>query len=324
MEAAEQHGRNRILPDIRKLDLNLVTVLHALLLERNLTRAGERIGMTQPAVSTALGRLREIYDDPLLVREGRGFVLTPRAQQLIPVIAEAVVEAELAFDAVPLFDPATSTRTFLLSASDYVLSELTAPLLSLFAQDAPNANIEFDGLPLTGTISPIDLLRRDLIVAATGRGIPGKHTSLFSDRFVCLIDQANPALHDGTLTIEAVAALRHVRSVFGAHASTHIDDMLDAAGIDPRTAVTVHGFLAVPFAIRGTSWIGWVPERTARRFAGPLGLIVAGTPFEPGVLVEACYWHPSKTNDLARQWLVQQLRRAAELVEFGAGGLSER
>lgn len=314
---------DRAVADIRKLDLNLVSVLHALLLERNLTRAGERIGMTQPAVSTALGRLREIYDDPLLERDGRGFVLTSRAQQLLPVVAEAVAQAELAFEAVPAFDPASSTRTFLLSASDYVLSELTVPLLTLFEREAPQANIQFDGLPILGTVSPIDLLRRDLIVAATGRGIPGKQTSLFSDRYVCLADAANPALREGRLTLEAIASLRHIRSVFGAHASTHVDDMLEAAGVEPKTAITVQGFLAVPFAIPGTEWIGWVPERTARRFAAPLGLVVADTELAPSVLIEACYWHPSKTVDPARQWLVQKLREASELVEFGGAGFSD-
>ncbi len=308
------------MPDARKLDLNLVSVLDAVLRERNLTRAGERIGMTPPAVAAALGRLREIYDDPLLVKDGRGFRLTERAQRLAPIMAEAVAEAERAFELVPAFEPATSRRTFLISASDYVLSEITKPLLSLFERDAPQANVQFDSLPLAGTITPVDLLRRDLLVAATGRGIPGKQASLFSDRYVCLADAANPALEDGALSLAAIAGLRHIRSVFGPHASTHVDDMLAAAGIEPPAAMTVQGFLAVPFALPGTDWIGWVPERTARRYAGDLGLVVARTPIAPSVLVEAAYWHPSKTNDAARQWLVLKLREASEVVEFGDDG----
>lgn len=312
------------LPDIRKLDLNLVSMLHTLLVERNLTRTGERLGMTPPAVSAALGRLREIFEDPLLQRDGRGFILTERAQQLLPVVSETVAEISRTFDFVPAFEPMTSTRTFLLSGSDYVLSEITAPLLTLFEREAPHASIQFDGLPLTGEISPIDLLRRDLMVAATGRGIPGKQTALFSDRFVCIVDAANPALQDGALSLEAIAALRHIRSVFGPHASTHVDDMLAAAGLTPNTAMTVQGFLPVPYALPGTPWIGWVPERTARRFACPLGLVAAETPIAPSVLVEAAYWHPSKTNDPARQWLVHKLRQASEVVEFGEEGYEAR
>jgi DNA-binding transcriptional LysR family regulator len=303
--------------DVRKLDLNLVVVLDALLAERNLTRAGELVGMTQPAVSGALSRLRELFDDPLLEREGRGFVLTPRAESLIPSVAECMASVQRTFDILPTFDPVSSTRTFLVSASDYVLAEITSPLLSILQRDAPHTKVEFDGLPIEDMVSPIDLLRRDITIAGTGRGVPGKRASLFSDRFVCLVDPANPALRDGALSLDALRRLRYVRSVFGPHTSTHVDDMLNAAGIAPRTALTVQGFMPVPFALAGTDWVGWVPERTANRYAEPLGLVIADTPIAPSVLVEAAHWHPSKSDDPAIQWLVQQLRGAAELVEFG-------
>jgi DNA-binding transcriptional LysR family regulator len=303
--------------DIRKLDLNLVVVLEALLAERNLTRAGERVGMTQPAVSSALTRLRELYDDPLLEREGRGFVLTPRAESLIPVVAECMVEVQRTFDVLPDFDPATSTRTFLVSASDYVLSEITSPLLSLLAREAPLTSIEFDPLPVEATVTPVDLLRRDLMIVGTGRGVPGKRASLFSDRFVCVVDVNNPALRDGELSLETLARMAHVRSVFGPQVSTHVDDMLSAADIAPRVALTVQGFLPVPFAIAGTPWVGWVPERTAMRYADSLGLVIAKTPIKPSVLVEAAHWHPSKSADPSLQWLVRQLRATAEVLEFG-------
>jgi DNA-binding transcriptional LysR family regulator len=303
--------------DVRKLDLNLVVVLEALLIECNLTRAGERVGMTQPAVSGALARLRELFDDPLLQREGRGFVLTPRAESLIPAVAECMAAVQRTFDALPAFDAETSTRTFLVAASDYVLSELTSPLLGLLEREAPHTRVEFSGMPVAQMISPVDLLRCDVTIAGTGRNVPGKRTSLFSDRFVCLVDAANPALRDGELSIEAIRRLRMVRSVFGPHVSTHTDDMLAEAGIIPSVAMTVQGFLSVPFALPGTPWIGWVPERTANRYAASLGLVIAKTPIAPSVLVEAAHWHPSKSADPSLQWLVKKLREAAEVVEFG-------
>ncbi len=303
--------------DVRKLDLNLLIVLDALLEERNLTRAGERVGMTQPAVSGALTRLRELFDDPLLEREGRGFLLTPRAESLIPAVAECMASVHRTFDILPTFEPATSTRTFLVSASDYVLAEITSPLLSLLEAEAPHTRVAFDGLPVEAVVSPVDLLRRDITIAGTGRGVPGKRVSLFSDRFVCLVAADNPALDDGMLSLEALKRMRYVRSVFGSHVSTHVDDMLGAAGIVPRTALTVQGFMSVPFAVAGTSWAGWVPERTANRYAATLGLVIARTPIAPSVLIEAAHWHPSKSDDLALQWLVQKLREASEVVEFG-------
>lgn len=305
--------------DVRKLDLNLVVVLEALLTERNLTRTGERIGMTQPAVSSALSRLRELFDDPLLERDGRGFALTPRAASLVPVVAECMTEVRRTFDVLPEFDPETSTRTFLVSASDYVLSEITSPLLNLLQRDAPRTRVEFTTLPMEAALSPIDLLRCDVSIVGTGRGTPGKRASLFSDRFVCLVDAANPALENGRLTIEALGQLRYVKSAFGPNPPTHIDDMLSAAGLTPSVAATVQGFLPVPFVVTGTPWVGWVPERTAHRYASPLGLVIAQTPIAPSVLVEAAHWHPSKSDDMALQWLVGRLRAAAELVEFGPG-----
>ncbi|GAA5026952.1 LysR family transcriptional regulator [Microbacterium fluvii] len=309
--------------DVRKLDLNLIVVLDALLIERNLTRAGERVGMTQPAVSGALSRLRELFGDPLLERDGRGFVLTPRAESLIPAVAECMVEVQRTFDALPEFDPATSSRTFLVAASDYVLSELTSPLIGLLEREAPHTRVEFSGLALDAEISAVDLLRSDVTIAGAGRGVPGKRASLFSDRFVCIADAANPALRNGSLSLDALRDLRHVRSVFGAHAATHIDDMLAAADLSPSVAATVQGFLPVPFAVAGTPWVGWVPERTAHRYADALGLVIADVPIAPSVLVEAAHWHPSKTDDAALQWLVQRLRHAAELVEFGTEGIDQ-
>lgn len=303
--------------DVRKLDLNLVVVLDALLIERNLTRAGERIKMTQPAVSGVLSRLRELFDDQLLVRDGRGFTLTPRAESLIPAVAACMTEVERTFAALPDFTPATSTRSFVVAASDYVLSEITSPLLGILEREAPQTRVEFTGLAVDAEISAVDLLRSDVTIAGTGRGVPGKRTSLFSDTFVCIADAGNPALEEGRLSIDALQTLRHVRSVMGTHVSTHIDDMLAAAGFLPPVAVTVEGFLSVPFAISGTPWIGWIPERTAKRFAPALGLVIAQTPIAPSVLIEAAHWHPSKSGDPALQWLVQRLRAASEVVEFG-------
>lgn len=303
--------------DPRKLDLNLVVVLDALLTERNLTRAGERIGMTQSAVSGALSRLRELFADPLLEREGRGFVLTPLAESLIPIVSECMEGVERTFGRLPEFDADTSERTFVVSASDYVLSEITSPLFGLLEREAPGTRVEFTELPVTTSVTPVDLLRSDVMIAGAGRGVPGKHASLFSDRYVCLVDAANPALTDGSLSLSSLQELRTVRSVFGPQVATHVDDMLSIAGLHPSVALSVQGFLAVPFALARTPWVGWVPERIAHRYASMLGLVVARTPIAPAVLIEAAHWHPSKTGDVTRQWLVGMLRKAAEVVEFG-------
>lgn len=299
--------------DLRRIDLNLLVVLDAILAERHLTRAGERVGMTQPAVSGALARLRQHYDDPLLVRAGGAFQLTPKAEALQPAVREAIVEVERTLGLTPTFDPRTSTRTFLICASDYVLAYLTRPLLEVFAREARGATVEFDGLPTDDIVSPVDLLRRDVFIAGSGRGVPGKQQVLFSDRFVCIVDASNPRLQDGRLTLSDVAELPHVRSTFGG-VLTHVDDMLAAAAITPRIAIAVRGFLSVPHFVQGTDMIGVVPERVALELAPVLGLVVAETPLEPARLVEVAHWHPSKSRDPALIWLLSMLRTASRAL----------
>ena len=303
--------------DLRKVDINLIVILDAILTEKNLTRAGELVGMTQPSVSGALARLRQQFDDPLLVRSGRNFELTPKAQELAPLVSEAMGEIERVYDLSPTFDPATSSRTFLISASDYLLSQLTGPLLRLLDERAPGVTIEFDALPADTNVSPNDLLRRDVIISGTGRGVPGKRQSLFSDQFVCIVDGANERLRDGTLALTDLAEMQHVRSFFGHAVQTHVDDMFSAAGITPRIAMSVQGFLPVPHTVSGTQFVGHAPERLATQSAATLGLVVATTDLNAGTLVEAAHWHPSKNSDPAIQWLVKMLRDASEVVEFG-------
>ena len=302
--------------DLRSVDVNLIVVLDAILSEKNLTRAGELTGMTPPAVSGALARLRQQYDDPLLVRVGRGFELTPRAEALIPLVREAMVEIGRTLHILPTFDPTTSTRTFMIAASDYVLSEMTQPLLEVSERDAPGVNVSFDPLPRDQTVSPEDLLRRDVFIAASMRIIPGKRRSLFSDRFVCVVSKDNPRVVDGALSLADLQDLKHVQSSFGPGIASQIDDMLAAAGVAADVAITVPGFLAVPFHLQHTAMVGFVPERVAQRYAESLDLMVVTTPVN-GVLVETAYWHPSRTHDPSLIWLLSKLREAAELIEFG-------
>jgi len=303
--------------DLRKIDINLIVVAQAILRERNLTKAGQRLGMSQPAVSGALARLRQQYDDPLLVRQGRNFALTDRAESLLPMINEAVLALKQTVQLLPVFEPATSQRTFYLSASDYAMSQLISPLTDLLKSEAPGVRVVCDSLPLGSPVSPEDLLKRDVIIGGTGRGLPGKRRALFSDKFVCIADAANPRVRHGALTMQDLTELRHVRASFGDSNSTHIDDMFAEAGVTPDLAMVVQGFLPVPVAVAGTDLIGHVPQMLAERYASALGLQIVDTPLQ-SFLVEAAYWHPSKKSDPAVNWLVDMLYRTAERVEFGS------
>ncbi|UFS58779.1 LysR family transcriptional regulator [Subtercola endophyticus] len=305
--------------DLKRVDANLIVVLDAILIDRNLTRAGDRIGMTQPAVSGALARLRQQFDDALLVRVGRSYELTPKAAAMQEIVHEAMIEIERTLDVLPTFDPLSSTRRFLISSSDYVLSEITRPLFSLLAEQAPGTSVEFEALPTTQVVSTNDLLRRDLIIVGTGRGVPGTRSSLFTDRFVCIASANNPRIRGGAFTLDDLSELSHVISNFGESTLTHVDEMMSGAGLTVRVAVSVQGFLLVPFMVSGTDLIAYVPERLALRYLDLLNLAIVDTPLSPATLVEAAHWHPSKSADPALKWLVGVLREAAEIVEFPNG-----
>lgn len=300
--------------DLRRIDVNLIVVLDAILTEMNLTRAGEAVGMSQPAVSGALARLRQQYGDPLLVRKGRVFELTELAEALKPIVAEAMNEIQRTFEIMPTFDPKVSTRTFSIAASDYVLSQMTGQLLELIEHEAPGVNISFDSLPPDASVSPVDLLRRDVIISGDPR-IAGKRKSLFSDRFVCIVDDKNPRLRGGKLSLADLEELRFVRATFGEDITTQVDQLLSQAGVVPRIGITVRGFVPVPFAVADSTMIGFVPERLAEQYKESLGLVIAETPLPPSMLIEAVHWHPSKTSDPALKWLIEMLRRTSENIE---------
>ena len=299
--------------DLRGIDLNLIVVLDAILTERNLTRAGEAIGLTQPAVSGAAAKLRRLLDDPLLVRTGRTSELTPRAVALQPVVREALAEVSRTLTLRPLFDPLTTDRSFRLTASDYALAFMTAPLLEILGQEAPHATVEFAPL---NNLGPLDLLREDVAIASATRGVPGKSQSLFSDTMVCIVRRDHPRLQCGALTLADLAEIPYVQVSFADGVTMYADDALTAAGVTPHVARSVPGFLPVPWAVAGSDMFGFVPARLADLYAESLDLVAARIPLPLPVLVEAAFWHPSKSSDPAIQWLLGILRTVAERVEF--------
>jgi DNA-binding transcriptional LysR family regulator len=224
-----------------EMDLNLLPALGALLEDRNLTRAGERIGLSQPAMSAALARLRRYYGDELLEREGRGYKRTVLGEQLLPTVREALRQMEATMQRSPRFDPAESEREFSIAASDYTVSILADPLLRLLTRAAPGIRLHLHSLPPGLTSSSAALAMYDLLIGPVGFDFPGRHTELFRDRLVCVADPVATGLAGGPLTLDDLARLPHAEPAFAPGQPTPVDRVLGELGIARQVRVTVFG-----------------------------------------------------------------------------------
>lgn len=303
---------------LREVDANLLPALHALLEERNLTRAGERMTMSQPAMSGALNRLRRHFGDDLLIRDGRGFQLTPLAARLQPVVAEALEGAEALLGNERAFDAARSRKRFSVTMSEYAMTVLAEPLTRLLARHAPGCTIALDPLDVRRDQVEAQLMRRDLVIAPLGYEFPGRVQPVFTDELVCLVSRGHPRLRDGALTAEDLLEMPHAVAEFAA-AGEHLRPLeieLGKLGLADRTVlVRVTSLLPLPFAVAGTDMCAFVPSRLARRCLDVLDLVVARTPVETVHITEAAHWHPRRESDPGVVWLRKLLYDVAVEVE---------
>ena len=301
-------------------DLNLLLSLRVLLEEGNVTRAGTRLELSQPAMSAALAKLRRRFDDELLVRAGRDYELTPFARDLLPEVQHAVRLMARALDLENRFDPSTSERSFRLAMSDYAIAVVHEPLLRLLAAAAPGVRLTIGHLGPDARSSDRVLLDHDALVAPMGFGFPGESRPLWRDRMVIIADRQHPRLVDGRLTLADLAELPHAVAAFGPGTLTPVDRVFGELGIDRRIALQVAGFLPLAFVIAKTEMVAVVPERLARIHArggdGPVTLVEP--PFEEVVLAEGYWYARDRLSDPAHRWLFARLDQlAGELARPG-------
>lgn len=303
---------------LREVDANLLFALHALLEERSLTRAGERLVMSQPAMSGALGRLRKHFDDELLVRSGRGFRLTALAERLRPAVTEAVEAAEALLGAERAFEPSTSGKRFTVSMSEYAMTVLAEPLTRVLTEQAPGCSVSLDPLDLDREQVDAQLMRRDLIIAPIYFEFPGHSQPVSTDVLVCLVDRQHPRLRDGALGLGDLREMNHAVAEFTAagHVRRPLELELERHDVaDRNVLVRVRSLLTLPFAVAGTDMCTFVPSRLARRCLDVLDLTIARTPLGPVNITEAAHWHPRRENDPSVVWLRRLLYDVAVRVE---------
>ncbi len=299
------HGMN-----VADLDLNLLVSLDALLETRSVTLAAQRVGLSQPAMSHALARLRTSFGDALLVRSRGQWTLTRRATQLVTPLQDALrgVRAVLA----PPQDvvPATMTRTFTLAVADYGEFIVLPRLVAQLAREAPHVQVV--SLPWRGqALELLDAGEADVWVGVNPPEAPQLYVQkLLSERYLCAVRRGHP-LAKRTMTLKAFVGLKHVQIAPGGKPGGPLDDALAAVGLTRVVAVRVPHFLVAPHLVLKTDMVLTAPARILLPLERRLGLHLFEPPLTlPGFsLVQG--WHARDHADPGHQWLRAQLLAAA-------------
>jgi DNA-binding transcriptional LysR family regulator len=295
----------------KKLDLNLLVALDALLTEKNVTRAGERVFLSQSTMSNALSRLRQYFDDELLVQVGGRMELTPRAELLHEAVRDVLVRIDTTVAARPAFDPTESDREFTLFVSDYSMAVLIPDMLALAHQRGSRARFNFK--PQVGP--PHRNLERgeaDLLIIPSNFCSPDHPLDpLYDDRFVCVVWQDSP-LAQGTLTMERYLQARHVAMVPPDGSVPVFDTWLaNDHGLSREIGLTTYNFSAMLYLVVGTDLIATAHARLAHMLQGMLPIALRPVPMSMKNLQQSMQWHKYRSRDPGLIWLRDLLREAA-------------
>jgi DNA-binding transcriptional LysR family regulator len=290
-------------------DLGLLLTLDALLQEESVTRAARRLGLSTPATSHALARIRRRLGDPVLVRAGRKMVLTPRAERMRPEVRSLVADATRVLDAAAPFSPRGLERTFTIFTTDHVLLVLGPVVDRILREEAPGATLRFlpsaedDWIPLREGAA-------DLSVCILGHFPPEFRTRrLFTDRFVCVVRRDHPRV-GRRLTLDEYLALDHV-VVSPLGRPSHVDAVLAQRGKERRIRRIVPFFTSGLLLAASTDYVLTVSDRAAGALAASLGLRQVAPPLPLAPYALSLLWHPRLEDEPANRWLREVFLRAA-------------
>jgi LysR family transcriptional regulator, nod-box dependent transcriptional activator len=297
--------------DFAGLDLNLLVALDALFAEKSVSRAGERLHLSQSATSGALARLREVFHDPLLVQVGRQMTLTPLAEGLVEPVREFLLQAEAIVSNTPTFDPAQSTRKFRLRMSDYIETVVMTEALPRLQKVAPGITVELTS-NLEGGIEPLERGEIDLTIAPSRYLSPAHPLErLFEDEFTCVVWSGNRKI-ERRLSLDTYLSLGHVVVRVGRlHQLPTFDEwFVEHYGHKRKIEVVTTAFNMVPHLLIGTSRIATMHQRLAMYYQRYFPLKLVGPPLEIPPLEESMQWHRSRDRDPGTVWLRSMFRDA--------------
>ncbi|MFT4257630.1 MAG: LysR substrate-binding domain-containing protein [Pseudoxanthomonas sp.] len=297
----------------QKLDLNLLSALKALLEKRNVTRAGEAMHVSQSAMSGILARLRDYFEDPLIVQVGRRMELTPLAESLLEPVTDILVRIDAAIHTRPELDPASMQRHFTLVASDYVSAVLLCDVLREIHREAPGISWKFRQ-PSAHTASQLDSGDVDFIIC------PDWHASntqsgavLFDDSYVILVDRDNAEIGD-TISLDQYMSAGHVSFQAGNDSVPMFESWFASRHGEHvrRIEVSVNSFHLLPKMIVGTNRVATLHARMAGSHLKKLPLRTARPLFEMPHLVEVLQWHRHRDLDPGTRWVREKIIAMAQ------------
>ncbi|HNK17378.1 MAG TPA: LysR family transcriptional regulator [Piscinibacter sp.] len=299
------------------LDLNLLVALDALLAERSITKAAERLHLSQSATSNALARLRDYFDDELLVQVGRRMEPTPRAEGLRDAVRDVLVRIDSTIAMQPEFDPSTSDRVFRIFASDYTQFVFVPHLLALAARERCTSSFEF----LPQVSNPQRSLERgeaDLLIIPRGFLSPDHPEEvLYREDFVCVVWR-DAELARGELTFDRYVAAGHVvMQPPGQSGDSFENWFVKRYGVSRRIATSSYGFATLPSLVVGTENVATVHRRIAELMKPVLPIELRAPPLPIPVMEQGLQWHKYRTQDPGLVWLRGLLRRA--VARMGGG-----
>jgi LysR family transcriptional regulator, nod-box dependent transcriptional activator len=289
------------------LDLNLLVIFEALMDTRSVTRAAERVGMTQPAASAALRRLREYFGDDIVVAVGKRMHPTPFAEMLFPEIQRSLQGVERAIATPAKFDPDKSERRFRISTSDYIMVALLVPLAKRLSETAPNIQLEMV-LPNEESVPALERGKLDLLITPEPY-LAAWHPSelLFEEKQVVVGCAQNPIFKRGISEEDFFAAGHVTVSMGSARTPAFADSHLQHLPRTRRVEVAVASFASAPWFLMGTTRLAVLHERLAKAMEPMFDLAWAPVPFDFPRLREMIQFHESRAHDAGLTWLRGEL-----------------
>jgi DNA-binding transcriptional LysR family regulator len=289
--------------NLAAIDLNLLVVFDALMTHRHVTRAGERLGLSQPATSNALTRLRKLFDDPLFVRTAAGLQPTPKAIALAQQIQPALQQMQAVLLGKDEFNPAKSERVFSLGMSDYVEFVLLPKLMEKIQAIAPKLIVQIRTGDRHKLLSLLDTGDIDMAIGLFPEQVEWHEQQLlFQENYVCICRRQHPQIQR-SLSLEQYVTASHLLVSIKEDRVGRVDDILTQHNLNRHIALSIPHFLVAPFVLAQTDLIATLAERVARTFARSQNLKIFPLPFAMDGFSVFMRWHESNRNHPAHVWL---------------------